>query len=78
MASDDKRVAIKRAENTDGKRYAIVRNDTKNTYEVWARSGNYNGKVRGGIAYAWRYVQLDMDLPAAEALYAKKLNGKVK
>lgn len=78
MASDDKRTPIKRGENTVGTRYVLVRNDTKNTYEVWVRKANYNGQVRGGIAYSWRYVQIDMDQPTAEALYTKKLAGKQK
>lgn len=78
MAADDKRVAIKRGENQAGTRYALTRNDTTNTYEVWIRKANYNGRVRGGIEYSWRYVQLGMDLPEAEALYDKRLQGKAK
>lgn len=76
MTADDKRTPMKRAENTVGTRYTLVRNDTKNTHEVWIRRGNYNGQVRGGIEYTWRVVQMDMNLPAAEALYAKKLKGE--
>jgi hypothetical protein len=78
MASDDKRQTIKRGDNTVGTRYALVHNQTTDTYEVWVRKANYNGRVRGGIEYSWRYVQLDMDQPTAEALYAKRLAGKTK
>lgn len=78
MASDDKRVTIKRGENTAGTRYALIQNNTKNSYEVWIRRANYNGQVRGGMEYTWRYVQMDMDLPTAETLFARKLQGKVK
>jgi len=78
MASDDKRVAIKRVENQAGTRYALIRNDTKNTYEVMVRRANYNGQVRGGIEYTWRWVQMDMDQPTAETLFNKKIQGKAK
>lgn len=78
MASDDKRVTVKRGENQVGTLYALINNQTKNTYEVWIRRANYNGRVRGGIEYSWRYVQMDMDQPAAESLYNKKLQGKTK
>ena len=78
MASDDKRVTIKKGENQVGTRYALVHNQTKNTYDVWIRRANYNGKTPGGIAYTWRYVQMDMDQPTAESLYNRKLQGKTK
>lgn len=78
MASDDKRVPLKRDSNTVGTIYALVRNDTKNTYEVWIKRANYNGQVRGGLQYSWRVIQMDMDKPAAEALYNKRLAGKQK
>ena len=78
MASDDKRQVIKRGDNTVGTRYALVHNLNKDNYEVLIRRANYNGQVRGGIEYTWRWVQNDMDLPTAEALFAKRLKGKVK
>ena len=78
MASDDKRVTLKREPNTAGTVYALVRNDTRNTYEVWIKRANYSGQVRGGMQYSWRYVQMDMDKSAAEALFNKKLQGKTK
>ena len=78
MASDDKRQTIKRGDNTVGTRYALVHNQTTDTYEVWVRKANYNGRVRGCIEYRWAYVEMKMDKPTADALYKRKLGGKAR
>ena len=76
--------ALKVGSNKAGKRYAIVLDAKMNigpivgTYGVWAESSNYCAHVASGISKTWRYCKIRLSLEEAEALFAKKIAGKVR
>ena len=66
--------AIRIDSNKAGKRYALVPNN--GTFGVYAECSNYAAHVVGGIAKTWRYCEKGLTREAADALLARKLNGK--
>lgn len=68
--------AIKIGTNKAGCRFAIVQSG--DTFAVYRECQNYAAHVRGGIAKTWRYVERGLALAAAEALFARKVEGKQK
>jgi len=63
--------AIKTATNKRGVQYAIV--EDCGQYGVYKLCENYSRHVRGGIAKAWRYVEKNMTLDAAESLFSRRV-----
>ena len=66
--------ALKIETNKAGKRYALVPK-ADGTFTVYAECRNYDGKIRGGIATAWRYCQKGLTLEGADQLFARKIAG---
>jgi hypothetical protein len=68
---------IQQGKNQVGTAFKVmVRRGDK--FSVWKLCGNYDGKVRGGIAYVWRYKVLDVGRDEAMATYAKLTAGRAK
>jgi hypothetical protein len=57
--------------NQVGKRHALVADGA--TFSVYAECSNYES---GCTRKSWRYVQRNLDLAAAQALFARRLAGK--
>jgi hypothetical protein len=76
--------ALEIKSNKAGKRYAIVLDAKLNigpyvgTYGVWAESSNYCGHVASGTRKSWRYCKIGLSLEEAQALFAKKIAGKMR
>jgi hypothetical protein len=68
--------ALKIQANKSGKRYALV--TSGETFSVWAECENYAPHARGGTAKSWRYCEKGLTLDAAQYLFAKKTQGKVR
>jgi hypothetical protein len=66
--------ATKTGENTKGTKFAVTCEQGK--FFVLQLCANYNGRVRGGLSYTWRYIGLDMTAEAADALFARRLKGR--
>lgn len=62
--------------NKVGTRFAIWRENRKGTYSVMKLCANYNGRVRGGIKYTWRYLEKGLDWAAARDLCNRRLKGR--
>jgi hypothetical protein len=62
--------SLKTITNKNGIQYALVING--DTYAVYKLCSNYSRHVKGGIAKVWRYVQKDMTLDAATALFNRR------
>lgn len=41
-------------------------------YRVYKLCGNYDGKVKGGMSYTWRYIARDLSLDEAKKLLESK------
>lgn len=65
--------AIKVGENKRGEKIALV--TSKDGFSVYRRAENYNGHVRGGLEYSWRYIARGLTRDAADALFAKRATG---
>jgi hypothetical protein len=61
------RTVISKKANSKNIVYALVSGHTG--FEVWKLCENYNGKVRGGIARTWRYVEKNMTEENAKKLF---------
>lgn len=61
--------------NKAGCRFALVAKD--GAFAVYREAQNYAAHCRGGIAKTWRYVELGMTRDDAEALFARKIAGRV-
>lgn len=70
-------VSVEQGKNKSGKLFAIWR-ERNGTFGVWARCANYNGNVRGGVSYAWRYLERKLTEQDARTLYARRLKGTEK
>jgi hypothetical protein len=84
MSESNGFTAIKKGQNKAGKWFALAKEG--NIYTVYARGGNYDGSVPGGIRYAWRTANYDRKNPSghydnledATKFYEKVLKGKRK
>lgn len=63
------RKTLEKKANSKGIVFALVSDGS--TFEVWKLCENYNGKVKGGIAKQWRYVQKGMSEVDARNLFNK-------
>lgn len=52
--------------------YALVNNGDE-TFSVLKLCGNYNGQVRGGMAYTWRTALSNVDKIAARHYFYNKI-----
>jgi hypothetical protein len=59
--------ALETRTNSKGKTYALAANG--NSYGVWAKCINYK---LGRDLTSWRYVQINMTLDEAKALFARR------
>ena len=64
------RKTVEKKTSKKGVTFALVTDGA--TFEVWKLCENYNGKVRGGIEKAWRYIEKGMTEAAARALFARR------
>lgn len=62
---------LEKKTNSRGVTYALA-TANYNVFAVYKLCENYNGKIKGGIAKAWRYVQKDLPLDKAMALFATR------
>ena len=62
---------LEKKTNSRGVTYALA-TVNYNVFAVYKLCENYNGKIKGGIAKAWRYVQKDLPLDKAMALFATR------
>ena len=66
--------AIKKNVNKSGTPFALVKY-ADGTYGVYKLCSNYDGKVRGGIAKTWCYIEKNLTETEATTLYGRRLNG---
>lgn len=65
------RKVIEKKKSGKGYIFALIAGESG--FEVWKLCENYNGKVKGGIEKAWRYVEKNMTEESARALFNKRV-----
>lgn len=68
--------ALRIGSNKAGTRHALVRDGAG--FSVFVECHNNAPHCRGGIAVTWRWVERKLSLEDAEALFARRLKGKIR
>jgi hypothetical protein len=78
-----KRTAIKTGTSKAGEKIALVAGTTavanadrtisyRPSFGVYVKKANYDGQVKGGLRYTWRFIKQDLTRDEAEKVFARR------